>query len=68
MTTGVVKWFKPERGYGFIRCDDGSPDVFVHVSAIEASGLEDLRPQDKVEFQIAVGRGGKIAAENIKRL
>ena len=52
MTTGVVKWFNRSKGYGFIKPDDGSNDVFVHFSAIQAEGVKDLKEGEKVEFEI----------------
>jgi cold shock protein len=52
MTTGVVKWFNRSKGYGFIKPDDGSKDVFVHFSAIQAEGVKDLKEGEKVEFEI----------------
>jgi CspA family cold shock protein len=52
MTTGVVKWFNRFKGYGFIMPDDGSNDVFVHFSSINADGIKELREGQKVEFEI----------------
>ena len=62
--TGSVKWFDPTKGYGFIAPDNGSKDVFVHRSAVEAAGLDDLQDNQKIEFQI-VANQGKESAENI---
>jgi CspA family cold shock protein len=61
MATGRVKWFDPNRGYGFIRPEQGE-DVFVHISAVEASGLESLQEGQAVEFDIEQGRKGSQAA------
>jgi CspA family cold shock protein len=58
MTTGVVKWFNRSKGYGFIKPDDGSNDVFVHFSAIVAEGVKDLKEGEKVEFEIVTNQKG----------
>jgi CspA family cold shock protein len=58
MTTGVVKWFNRSKGYGFIKPDDGSNDVFVHFSAIVAEGVKDLKEGEKVEFEIITNQKG----------
>ena len=62
--TGTVKWFNSTKGYGFIAPDDGSKDVFVHRSAVEAAGLDDLQDNQKIEFKI-VANQGKESAEDI---
>jgi cold shock protein len=61
MASGTVKWFDPNRGYGFIRPEQGE-DVFVHISALQASGLQTLQEGQAVEFDIALGRKGLQAA------
>lgn len=66
MATGTVKWFSPEKGFGFIQQDNG-PDVFVHFSAIQGSGYRNLEENDKVEFEISAGPKGPNAA-NVRRL
>jgi len=66
MTTGTVKWFNPTKGYGFIAPDDGSEDVFVHVSAVESAGLRSLAEGQKISFDKERGRNGKTAATNLK--
>lgn len=65
MATGTVKWFNPNKGYGFIQPDDGGDDAFVHISAVERSGLSSLQEGQKVEYELAPGRDGKSAAENL---
>ncbi len=65
MATGTVKWFDPVKGYGFIQPSDGSRDAFVHISAVERAGLRSLREGQKVEYELAPGRDGKSAAENL---
>ena len=58
MTTGTVKWFNSEKGYGFITPDDGTPDVFTHFSTIEGSGYRELAEGQKVEFETQQGQKG----------
>ena len=66
-TTGTVKWFNDEKGFGFISPEDGSKDCFVHHSAISGDGFKTLGEGDKVEFEITAGQKGP-AAENVTRL
>lgn len=66
MPTGTVKWFNTTKGYGFIAPDDGGKDVFVHISAVERSGLTGLADNQKVEFELLDGRDGRKMAGNIK--
>jgi len=63
--TGTVKWFNSTKGYGFIAPDDGSKDVFIHRSAVQAAGLEGLDDNQKIEYEV-VSSQGKESAENIK--
>lgn len=63
-TTGTVKWFNAEKGFGFIVRDDGESDVFCHHSAIQAEGFKTLNEGDKVEFDVVKGQKGP-AAENV---
>lgn len=67
MTTGTVKWYNSQKGYGFIAPEDGSKDVFVHVSAVERSGLGHLTEGQRVSFEIEKGQQGKLAAVNLQR-
>ena len=65
MATGKVKWFNTQKGYGFIVPDDGGKDIFVHISAVERSGLRTLNENQKVEYDLQNDKG-KTAAVNIK--
>jgi len=65
MANGTVKWFNATKGYGFIEPEDGGKDAFVHISAVEASGLSTLNEGQKVSFELTPGRNGKEAAENL---
>ena len=65
MAIGTVKWFNSAKGYGFIQPEDGSKDVFVHISAVERAGLGTLKEGQRVEFDV-VNERGKNAAGNLK--
>ncbi|MHB8439025.1 MAG: cold-shock protein [Acidimicrobiales bacterium] len=67
MAEGTVKWFNSTKGYGFITPDDGSPDVFVHFSAIDGSGYRELTEGERVEFDSTSGQKGPQAAK-VRRL
>lgn len=66
MITGTVKWFNPAKGYGFIAPEDGSKDVFVHISAVEGAGLSTLSEGQRVSFDRETGQNGKTNAANLK--
>jgi cold shock protein len=66
VATGKVKWFNATKGFGFISPDDGSKDVFVHVSAVQAAGLSTLKDGQKVQYDLARGNDGKTSAANLK--
>lgn len=69
MTEGTVKWFNAQKGFGFIAPDAGGSDAFVHISAVERSGLGELREGQKVGFELVVDRkSGKMAADMLKDL
>ncbi|WP_164659945.1 cold-shock protein [Tropicibacter sp. Alg240-R139] len=68
MPTGTVKWFNTTKGYGFIAPDEGGKDVFVHISAVERSGLTGLADNQKVEFELQDGRDGRQMASDLKPL
>ena len=66
MTTGTVKFFNASKGFGFIEPEDGSKDAFVHISALERSGLSGLNEGQKVSYELQSGRDGKMSAEDLK--
>jgi cold shock protein len=69
MTSGTVKWFNLQKGFGFIAPDDGGKDVFVHMSAVERSGIGTLREGQKVGFELVSDpKNGKMSADNLKDL
>jgi len=65
MPTGTVKWFNPDKGFGFIQPEDGGKDVFVHVTAVQAAGLQSLNENQKVTYEVVTERG-KQAAANLR--
>jgi CspA family cold shock protein len=68
MQTGTVKWFNAQKGFGFIQPDNGGPDAFVHISAVERAGLDNLREGERIQYELEQGRNGKSAAEELKRV
>ena len=68
MATGTVKFFNTTKGFGFIQPDDGSKDVFVHISAVERSGLGSLSENQKISFEVEKGRDGRLSAVNLKAI
>ena len=66
MAIGTVKWFNSQKGYGFIAPNDGSKDVFVHISAVQRAGLDSLNEGQRVQYDLTPGRDGKNSAENLK--
>ena len=65
--TGTVKFFNSQKGYGFITPDSGGGDAFVHISAVEAAGMGDLRDGDRLNYELETGRNGKEAAVNLSK-
>ena len=66
MASGTVKWFNAQKGFGFIQPSDGSQDVFVHISAVERSGMGNLSEGQKITFDVERGQKGKFAAVNLR--
>ncbi len=67
MAIGTVKWYNPDKGFGFIQPDDGSKDAFVHVSAVERAGMSGLREGQKISFElVADRRTGKMSADKLQ--
>ncbi len=66
MSTGTVKWFNAQKGYGFIEPTDGTKDVFVHISAVERAGLSTLNEGQKVSYELERGQQGKTSAANLQ--
>lgn len=65
MQSGKIKWFNPEKGYGFIRPDDGSEDIFLHISAVEEAGLDMLEPGQEIKFNLEE-KGNKKSAVDLE--
>jgi CspA family cold shock protein len=68
MPNGTVKWFNTTKGYGFIAPEEGGKDVFVHISAVERSGLTGLSDNQKVSYELREGRDGRTMASDLKAL
>jgi cold shock protein len=67
MSTGTVKWFNSQKGFGFIQPEGGGPDIFVHISAVERAGIRDLREGQKVNYEIVQDRKtGKSSADRLQ--
>ena len=67
MTIGTVKWFNAQKGYGFIQPEDGSKDVFVHITAVERAGIGNLVEGQKLSFDVEPGKQGKTSAVNLRQ-
>ena len=68
MATGTVKWFNAQKGYGFLQPEDGSKDVFVHISAVERAGMAGLREGQKISFELERSQQGRVSAVNLKEV
>ncbi|MBZ0216027.1 MAG: cold-shock protein [Fimbriimonadaceae bacterium] len=66
MASGTVKWFNSQKGFGFIEPDEGGKDVFVHISAVERSGLSTLQDGQKVSYEMEADRQGRMSASDLK--
>ncbi len=67
MSVGTVKWFNSNKGYGFIEPEDGGADVFVHITAVQASGMDGLEEGQKVSFDLEEAKNGKTNAVNLQK-
>ncbi|GIS14602.1 MAG: cold-shock protein [Alphaproteobacteria bacterium] len=68
MANGKVKWFNSQKGYGFIEPEEGSQDVFVHISAVKAAGMDALSDGQAVSYELETGQNGKTSAVNLEAL
>jgi CspA family cold shock protein len=66
MSTGTVKWFNAQKGYGFIQPETGGADVFVHISAVERAGMDNLREGQKLSYELEQGQRGRVSAVNLR--
>ena len=66
MAIGTVKWFNAQKGYGFIQPENGSADVFVHISAVERAGMDNLREGQKLNYELEQGQRGRVSAVNLR--
>jgi CspA family cold shock protein len=67
MSSGTVKWFNAQKGYGFIQPDDGTKDVFVHISAVQRAGMDHLSEGQRLQFDLERGQQGKVSAVNLRQ-
>ena len=68
MANGKVKWFNSQKGYGFIEPEDGSQDVFVHISAVKAAGMDELSDGQSLSYELETGQNGKTSAVDLTSL
>lgn len=66
MAIGIVKFFNASKGFGFIQPEDGSKDVFVHITAVQAAGMTELVERQRVQFEVQTGRDGRVSATDLK--
>jgi cold shock protein len=66
MATGTVKWFNAQKGYGFIQPEAGGADVFVHISAVERAGMDNLREGQRLNYELEQGQRGRVSAVNLR--
>jgi cold shock protein len=66
MATGTVKWFNAQKGYGFIQPESGGSDVFVHISAVERAGMDNLREGQRLNYELEQGQRGRVSAVNLR--
>ncbi|MCH1428897.1 cold-shock protein [Alphaproteobacteria bacterium] len=68
MANGKVKWFNSQKGYGFIEPEDGTQDVFVHISAVKAAGMDELSDGQSLSYELETGQNGKTSAVDLTSL
>ena len=68
MAVGTVKWFNAQKGYGFIQPERGGADVFVHISAVERAGMDNLREGQKLNYELEQGQRGRVSAVNLREV
>ena len=66
MASGTVKWFNGTKGFGFIQPDDGSKDVFLHISDVQRAGIQEPREGDKLQYELVQGEKGRVSAGNVR--
>jgi CspA family cold shock protein len=66
MASGTVKWFNAQKGYGFIQPENGGADVFVHISAVERAGMDNLREGQKLNYELEQGQRGRVSAGTLR--
>jgi CspA family cold shock protein len=66
MTIGTVKWFNASKGFGFLQPEDGSKDVFLHISDVQRAGMQEPREGDRIEYELQRGQQGRVSASNLK--
>ncbi|MFH5926858.1 cold-shock protein [Roseomonas xinghualingensis] len=68
MAIGTVKWFNNSKGFGFLQPEDGSKDVFLHISDVQRAGMQEPREGDKLEYELQRGQQGRVSAGNLKAI
>ena len=66
MAIGIVKWFNASKGFGFLQPEDGSKDVFLHISDVQRAGMQEPREGDRIEYELQRGQQGRVSASNLK--
>jgi CspA family cold shock protein len=66
MAIGTVKWFNASKGFGFLQPEDGSKDVFLHISDVQRAGMQEPREGDRIEYELQRGQQGRVSASNLK--
>jgi CspA family cold shock protein len=66
MAIGTVKWFNASKGFGFLQPEDGSKDVFLHISDVQRAGMQEPREGDRIEYELQRGQQGRVSASNVK--